>query len=179
MSPFLVSKYKTKRNQHKPDSKESGIVSGYGMKDMASILGRKTSLRGKLIPARKRAKHLPSGHRSSGSGERVPIPLYLQQRLSIHGALPPRRYTRSWHGVWWSTKATLFLADMPSHTKYSAQNHACKNDSSDEYFKEISGWGCRFGFRTAMDKKTSVFWDIIRCSPLKINRRFGAKYRLQ
>jgi hypothetical protein len=32
---------------------------------------------------------------------------------------------------------------------------------------------------TAVIMKSTVFWDIMLCSPLKVNRRFGGKYRLK
>jgi hypothetical protein len=32
---------------------------------------------------------------------------------------------------------------------------------------------------TAVDRKSSILWDIIPCSPLKISRRFGGKCRLE
>jgi hypothetical protein len=31
---------------------------------------------------------------------------------------------------------------------------------------------------TAVVMKSSIFWDITSCSPLKVNRRFGGTYRL-
>jgi hypothetical protein len=31
---------------------------------------------------------------------------------------------------------------------------------------------------TAVVMKSTIFWDITPCSPLKVNRRFGGKYRL-
>jgi hypothetical protein len=35
-----------------------------------------------------------------------------------------------------------------------------------------------FEVLTAMAKKSSISWDIMPCSPLKANRRFGRKCRL-
>jgi hypothetical protein len=35
-----------------------------------------------------------------------------------------------------------------------------------------------FDVFTAVIMKSSVFWDITLCSPLKVNRRFGETYRL-
>jgi hypothetical protein len=32
-------------------------------------------------------------------------------------------------------------------------------------------------FLTAVVLKSTIFWDVTPCSPLKINRRFGGKYR--
>jgi hypothetical protein len=32
---------------------------------------------------------------------------------------------------------------------------------------------------TAVIMKSTIFWDITPCSPLKVNRRFGGVYRLQ
>jgi hypothetical protein len=34
---------------------------------------------------------------------------------------------------------------------------------------------CKFGVLTPVDMKSSIFCDIIPCSPLKTNRRFGGK----
>jgi hypothetical protein len=31
---------------------------------------------------------------------------------------------------------------------------------------------------TAVVMKSSIFWDITSCSPVKVNRRFGGTYRL-
>jgi hypothetical protein len=31
---------------------------------------------------------------------------------------------------------------------------------------------------TAVVMKCTIFWDIMPCSPLKVNRRFGGTYRL-
>jgi hypothetical protein len=128
------------RKLYEPDSKASGRVVLW-TEDMASILGRKISLLVEVIPARRRAKHLPIGYWSSGSGEIVPTPLYLQPRLSMHGAVPPFICTRTRYVVWLNTEATLFSADMeirnelramPSHMKYTAQNYASKNGSRDK-----------------------------------------------
>jgi hypothetical protein len=35
-----------------------------------------------------------------------------------------------------------------------------------------------FGVLTAVVMKSTIFWDIMSCSPLKVNRRFGGTYRL-
>jgi hypothetical protein len=35
-----------------------------------------------------------------------------------------------------------------------------------------------FKVLTAVVMKSSVFWDIMPCSPLKVNRRFGRTYPL-
>jgi hypothetical protein len=35
-----------------------------------------------------------------------------------------------------------------------------------------------FEVLTAMIMKSAIFWDITPCSPLKLNRRFGGKFRL-
>jgi hypothetical protein len=36
----------------------------------------------------------------------------------------------------------------------------------------------RFEILTVVVMKSTVFWDITPCSPLKVNRHFGGKYRL-
>jgi hypothetical protein len=36
-----------------------------------------------------------------------------------------------------------------------------------------------FEVLTAVVIKSTIFWDIRPCSPLKVNRRFGGKYRLR
>jgi hypothetical protein len=35
-----------------------------------------------------------------------------------------------------------------------------------------------FEVLTAVVMKSSIFWDITPCSPLKVNQRFGGTYRL-
>jgi hypothetical protein len=35
-----------------------------------------------------------------------------------------------------------------------------------------------FQILTAVFMKSSIFWDITPCTPLKVNRRFGGTYRL-
>jgi hypothetical protein len=35
-----------------------------------------------------------------------------------------------------------------------------------------------FDILTSVVVKSSIFWDITPCSPLKVNRRFGGTYRL-
>jgi hypothetical protein len=38
--------------------------------------------------------------------------------------------------------------------------------------------GVGFKVLTAVVVKSTVFWDITPCSPLKVKRRFGGTYRL-
>jgi hypothetical protein len=42
------------------------------------------------------------------------------------------------------------------------------------YIKSLAG----FEVLTAVVTKSTIFWDITPCSPLKVNRRFGGTYRL-
>jgi hypothetical protein len=36
-----------------------------------------------------------------------------------------------------------------------------------------------FEVLTAVVMKSTIFWDITRCTPLSVNRRFGGTYRLR
>jgi hypothetical protein len=37
---------------------------------------------------------------------------------------------------------------------------------------------CIYVLRTYVVLKSTIFWDIMPCSPLSVNRRFGGTYRL-
>jgi hypothetical protein len=73
--------------------------------------------------------------------------------------------------------------------EWSLHSHRHKNLSS--CIEACSSWTSRlrhlfgkivalvFGILPEVDKKISIFWDITPFSPLKVNRRFLAAYRLQ
>jgi hypothetical protein len=63
-----------------------------------------------------------------------------------------------WNGLGANTKSQTHRREL--HTRYSL------------FFCKV-----RLNMKTELPK-SSIFWDVIRCSPSKVNRRFGGTYRL-
>jgi hypothetical protein len=72
--------------------------------------------------------------------------------------------------VFWAVKPCSSVADTDVSEKHTASNFRVKDGVSDFLL--------RVSIRSKNYRKSSIFWDITPCSPLKVNRRFGGTCRL-
>jgi hypothetical protein len=75
--------------------------------------------------------------------------------------------------------SSIFDIFQVTHTFNSVGPKGCKsmikqNKITIETTKKYLG----FEVLLALVMKSTTFWDIAQCSPLKVNRRFGGTYRL-
>jgi hypothetical protein len=76
----------------------------------------------------------------------------------------------SYQNAWTFRFLYAFYMVSPSHPHWRCKNDAYRNIPSKMY--------AGFVVLTAMVMKSSIFWDITSCSPLKVNQHFGGKCRL-
>jgi hypothetical protein len=86
-------------------------------------------------------------------------------------------------GGYWHFRETCCLHLHGSRLCYNDNHH--QNVKSYRKMKQLDGVTStrknvfvRFEVLTAVVMKSTIFWDITPCSPLKVNRRFGGMYRL-
>jgi hypothetical protein len=78
-----------------------------------------------------------------------------------------------------------FRVHVTCSNKYSQISRPCRYQTHKTFCRLHKIWDhksliYRVGFEvlTAVVMKSTIFWDITSCSPLKVNRRFGRTYRL-
>jgi hypothetical protein len=79
------------------------------------------------------------------------------------------------------TDAAKHQNNSPTHalrTKHKHEHELLNRIGTANVCNEDDNTAKNLKILTAMVMKSSIFWDITPCSPLKVNRHFGGTYRL-